>query len=585
MKNTVFDRRAYIDECWEKARQYGEGVENGSIICNENIRLAVKRHVEDLKRPDLDYRIDKVEKVFKFFSYLYVKSDTHFNLTKWQAFVLVALFGLYYKDSEVRKYLYAFLFIGRKNGKTTFIAALQLYFMMADGAAMPESLLVLDAVEQTEDTAFKTLANLIYHSPAIRDRLTVFKSLKVEFRPDSNGIQKPGMIKVKTGIPNKNEGLNPTSCILDELHTWRDSQKFNVFKNALGTKANPMLFLISTAGYGKDSFCAQMVEAGRNVLRGISEDDRFFYMLYELEAGDDPSDSKNWYKANPSIGEIEHFEMQLFKDQFKTNKNIPSLYDDFLTKKCNIFLEEQSEWIPTDVIISNVAHFDEETVKDLPCYIGLDLSEINDLTSIVLLWDGGDRLYVKPYFYFVNGPKGALRRGNIDIRQWIREQHIINAEKDGYIDKKLIKDTLFEFHKKYKVRGLYYDPWHFRIMMDTRPGSKGEVLISDDGKENIFCTPCAAGIKRFDWPIRFAEGIIYRKRITFYPNKCLLWNFRNLIIDRDKWGNKTPDKKKSKDSTDGVISFLNALYGYLGGNASAATKFLREIKPDTAEKL
>ena len=137
------------------------------------------------------------------------------------------------------------------------------------------------------------------------------------------------------------EGYNPTSCILDEIHTYKDGDKFNVIKNGLGTKVNPMLFLISTGGYGKDSFCTQLVETGRRVLRGEIIDDRFFYLLYELEEGDDWQDEKNWIKANPGLGTI--LDERLFADDFNTSKNLPSALDDFLTKRLNMFLEENSQ--------------------------------------------------------------------------------------------------------------------------------------------------------------------------------------------------------------------------------------------------
>lgn len=564
-------KEEYVNRGWKAASDYCYGVENGLIATNENIRLAVKRHVNDLNRDDLDWRPEEVEKVFKFFSYLYVDENTRFILEPFQAFIILALFGLYYKGSDIRKYLYAFLFIGRKNGKTTFAAALQLYFLLADGVAFPQSVLIASTQEQANDTSFKALREMIMSSPALSKRLEIQESNRVIFKDR----KRYGWSKTVPALPNKLEGLNPTSAIIDEIHTYKDAQKFNVIKNALGTKKNPMLFLISTAGFGKDSFCAKLVEAGRNVLRGISDDDRFFYLLYELEEGDDINDESTWIKANPGLGTI--LDYQLFKDQFNTNKAIPDLLNDFITKRFNLFLEEQGEWIPSNVILKCVKPFTEDDIKDLPCYIGVDLSETRDLTSVVLLFDGGSKFYVKPYFFFVNGDKGPLRRGGINIYQWIKDDHIIEC-KTPTIDFDLVRDYLFDFAKKYKIKGLYFDPWHFKQILNVPSGSKGALLNSPDNQHSIWCVPVIPGYKNFDWPMRFTEIVFYREAITLPPNKCMVWNFLNVAKTRDKFnGNIRPAKDLSKDSIDGVVSLLNAFNGYLGVNANKADLFMKSI--------
>jgi phage terminase large subunit-like protein len=559
----------YVARCWKAARDYCEGVQDGFIKTNENIRLAVQRHEKDLLREDLEWKPDKVERVFRFFSYLYIDKNKQLLLEPFQAFIILALFGLYYTKSDVRKYLYAFLFIGRKNGKTTFSAALQLYFMLGDDVSFPQSILVAGTQTQAIDTSFRALKEIIKSSPALSKRLEAMASNRIIFKDRS----RYGLCKTVPAIEDRLEGLNPTSCILDEIHTYKDAQKFNVIKNALGTKLNPMLFLISTAGYGKDSFCAQLVETGRNVLRGISDDDRFFYMLYELEENDDINDESNWIKANPALGTI--LDLKLFQDQFITNKTIPTLLDDFITKRFNIFLEEQSEWIPGKVVLQNSKNFTDEDVKDLPCYIGVDLSETRDLTSIVCLWDGGDKFYVKPYFFFVKNDTNALRKGGINIDQWVRDKLIIQCD-GAEIDYELIKQTIFNIVKENNVKGLYFDPWHFKRVATYPPHTKG-VRLSDDEGNSVWCTPVVPGTRSFDFPMRFTEGLFFNNKLNIYTNRCMYWNFLNVTVARDMNGNMRPDKNKSKDSIDGVIALLNALYGYLGNNSSAASIFLKQL--------
>jgi len=555
----ILTKEEYIKQCWQAASDYCEGVEDGTINTNDNIKLAVRRHVKDIQRRDLEWRPEAVEKVFKFFSYLYVDKDKRFILEPFQAFIILALFGLYYKDTNTRKYLYAFLFVGRKNGKTTFCAALQLYFMLADGVNFPSSILIAGSQNQANDTSFRALQEIISCSPVLSKRLEAMRSNKIIFKDRSRF----GWCKTVPAISERLEGLNPTSAICDELHTYKDPQKFNVIKNALGTKENPMLFLISTAGYGKESFCAQLVETGRNVLRGVSSDDRFFYLLYELEEGDDIEDESVWIKANPALGTI--LDMKLFKDQFNTNKTILSLFDDFVTKRFNIFLEENSQWIQNNTLLEAFGTFSDEDVKELPCYIGVDLSATRDLTSIVCLWDGGDRFYAKATFFFVKRDDNVLRKGNIDINTWIREGDIIPCETQT-IDYDLVKEHLLEINKKYNIIGIYYDPWHF------------DRLLNEMKNEGIWCVPIAPGVRNFDGAIRFIEGLFYENLMNIYLNKCMVWNFRNVVLFKDMNGNMKLNKNKSNDAIDGVISLLNAICGYLKQNTNANALFFKSLK-------
>ena len=94
---TSLNKDEYVQKCWEAARSYCEGVQDGTIIGNKNIRLAVKRHELDLLIDDIEFRVDAVERVYTFFSYLYVEENKQFILDPFQSFIILALFGPYIK--------------------------------------------------------------------------------------------------------------------------------------------------------------------------------------------------------------------------------------------------------------------------------------------------------------------------------------------------------------------------------------------------------------------------------------------------------------------------------------------------------
>jgi phage terminase large subunit-like protein len=567
----------YVEFNLNQAKDYVENVLNGNIIACENIKLSIQEYYRNYKCGLYDWREDEVKRVFRFFSHLNISKNKQFNLQPFQAYMIFFLFGFYLKGTDERLYQKSFLFIARKNGKTTFAAAMQLYFLMKDNEEEPESLLILGAKDQTDETSYKAIKRLIYNSPVLRKRLEINESnLEIKYRLDrKNRFRRPGIIKVMSGIAMKSEGLNPTSCILDEIHTYPDDKRFSVMINALGTKKNPMLFFISTAGTGKSSFCAELVDAGRNVLRGISKDERFAYFLFELDEGDDWEKESNWIKANPGLGTI--LKKDAIKVRYNTIKTLPRLLDEFHYKSLNIFVEETGDWIPTHVLLPRFMKFEDEIVKDLDCYVGVDLSETRDLTSITLFWVDTDKYYTKSYFFFVNGENNALRKGGVNINQWIREDDVIRMEGD-YIDYKVIKDYLFDLNKKYKIKGVYYDRYHFKPILQAPLDSKGKTLISDNEDDNIWCVPVPYGEKGEDGPIRFIEEIIYNKNLNIYPNKCYLWNFRNVVLKRNKLnGNMRIGKNEEKAAIDGVKGLEYAIYGYLLTNSNALQLFMQNI--------
>ena len=113
--------------------------------------------------------------------------------------------------------------------------------------------------------------------------------------------------------------------------------------------------------------------------------------------------------------------------------------------------------------------------------------------------------------------------------------------------------------------GLFYDPWHFDRLLNE---------VKDAG---IWCVPIAPGVKNFDPAIRFLESLFYEKRITIETNKCMTWNFRNVVVWKDMNGNMRPNKNESADAIDGVISLLNCVSGYLQGHKNAASIFLGSL--------
>jgi len=546
-------REEYVQDCWDRAHVYMKGILLGSIKTSKWVKLAIERHVDDLERDDLEYDITKIEKVFSFFYFLNIEPNKRFHLLPYQIFIIIALFGFYWKETGLRKHRYAFVFCGRKNGKTTFIAALQLYAMLADGVYNPQSILVASTKAQAS-IALNAASELVQNSPMLRKRLDFFGPQDSRHRIVFADKTKPGFCKTYSAFADRLDGLNPSFSILDEVHTYRDYSLFNVIKSGIGTRDNPMIFLISTAGFNLDSICFDMVKSGKFQLENPeTRDDSFFYMLYTLDDTDDPSDPSNWYKSNPALFEL--ISLDYLVNEYEQTKLLPVQKANFMTKNLNVFTEEPEIWVSREELEKRFKDLNLDDFEGMDCYIGADFSKVRDFSAITLTFEKDEHLYSFPFFFFANNDEDIQWKGKHSLRHWIDKGYIIQGDKPT-IDYDLIYEMIAEWQRRFNIIQFNFDPYNKREIIPK--------LITDLG---INCKDFRQTTIQFNDPIKLAETKILNGEITFQNNPVLLWNFGNVIIWMDGYGNVKFTKDKKENPIDGAISTIMSIGAWQKHNA------------------
>lgn len=560
----------YANHYLEEARRYAIQIRQGEIPANIYIRAAVDRYFVDLEREDLLQSTDSVLRVFKFFSLLKINIKNRYvqyQILPYQAFIVLNLFLFYYRATQKRRYRYMFLFVARKNSKTTFAAALNLYYLCLDGVEDPQSLLLASTREQAT-IALDYAKNIVINSPALHKRLQVMQ-YQIRFNFGSSR----GFMKTVASESKRLDGYNPSSAILDEIHAYPDDSLFNVIKSGILARDNPVILLISTAGSIIPSFCYTMVELAKNILNKVVDDDSFFIMLYTLDEGDDYNDPSVWVKANPALGVIISEEDIMI--EYNQAKNLSSQLVNFLTKHLNIFVLSSRSWIPEAVLQRVNTPFDLEKYEGSDVFIGLDLSSTRDLTSIVLVFydQEANKYDVKPLFFFPNNPDRRLRQGGIDLRPWIREGYIKECQTET-IDYDLLFETIVNLNQKYNIVALAFDRWN------------SDLIIPRLENQGINCVPFDQTPKSFNFPLKYLEKMIYDGRVSFGGNPVLLWNFRNVVLYQDGNGNIKIMKNRSRDAVDGAVSLGMAFAGWIavnldpqGASLDAYLKFNQEKDP------
>lgn len=548
----------YADHYLLSGYQYAEQIRSGEITANRWIRLAVDRFYRDLERDEFIKDETAVRRVLAFFSLVNINIKNkyrQYQLIPYQAFIILNLFLFYHKETNKRRFRYMFLFVGRKNSKTVFAVALNLYFLVLDGIQDPQSLLLASTREQAT-ISLDYAKDMVSHSPALHRRLQI---MQYQIRFEFNGSR--GFMKTVASESARLDGYNPSSAILDEIHAYKDDELFNVIKSGILARDNPIIILISTAGFKIDSFCYTMVENGKNILNGTVEDDSFLVMLYTLDEKDDYNDPETWIKSNPALGVIITPDDLLI--EYNQGKNIASQLPNFLTKHLNVFVEGSTSWIPEQVLQRVNLPVDLDKYLGKPCYIGVDFSSTRDLTSIVCLFrDEESGIFdVYPLFFFANNPNRRLRQGGIDLRPWIREGYIRECQTET-IDYDLIYDAFVELSEKFEIVSIAYDPFN------------SDLIIPRLNNLGINSVSFPQNPKTFNFPLKYLEKLIYDRGIRFGSNPALLWNFRNVVLYEDGNGNIKIMKNRSRDAVDGAVSLGMAIAVWLSVNLDPARESL-----------
>jgi len=535
------DMQSYCDKQWEQVEAYIKGVEEGTIITGKDIQLAVQRFREDVNRKDVDVRIEEVDKIFKFFSIINAESEdeiTQFNLLPFQSFILAALFGPHKKG--IRKYNEAFLYMARKNGKTTFASALQLYFLLMDGEIFPQSILVANTKDQS-NRALESLQGMIMHTPDIANLLKFNRRQVYIADGKSQGFSETVAAKEATL-----QGYKLSTCILDEIHTYTDHTLYSAAKKGMSTKKQPMLLMISTAGDEAKTFCQDRVAYAKKVLRKEIDDDSHFAMLYMLDEEDllEWNKEEHWYKANPALDLIK--KKDYMRGMLKKAKFFQTDRYDFVTYDLNMYTNSLSRWITDEYLLPIMKPLGD--IKGKEVYIGADFSEVKDLSSIAVLVPNEEEetFEARIYYIFPKNEDKLQRKGNINLKFWIEDGKIIQCQKP-VVDDVEILTILKELDEEFDIQGFGYDKRSATKIVEGVKQFISELLIK----------PIQQGFG-LSSAIKALQILIETKNITIEDNPVTKWNFDNVVIGHDDFKNWAYKKNKSLDAIDGVVALTNA---------------------------
>lgn len=507
----------FADQNWRWCHKYAHDVVTGKIIACEWVKLACARHLEDLSRGDLYFDEEEANLVVCWFEIIPITDGMEVGqstkLFPWQIFLVCSLAAWKIKATGLRKYKYAYVQVGRKGGKSTLSGGLTLYFMFTSGYFRPRAYSVATKKDQ---------AKILWSAAKLMIKLS--EELRTVFKAQANDILLPeleGEFRPLASDSNSLDGLNPLIATLDECHAIKDRNLYGVMVSAFGSQPEGLMLVITTAGVILDGICTDLNKAGKHVLKKGMKYEEYFYLIYELDKGDQWDLERNWHKANPSLGHQPSLEY--IRGRCTEAKMSASEKANFLTKHCNMFVSGSEKWLVMDEVYLCRRGIKISDYKGRKCYVGLDRSMLHDLTSACILFpndSGGADIFFK----------NILPRKTMESATDYLKDVYLKAEANGYLElvetttirDEAIKSIIYEINTMFEVIMFGYDPWHMRE------------IAEDLEEEGLPMVAVSQGTGNMSEPAKKAEGLI-KEGILNYNDDLFEFACSNAII-------KTTDK-------------------------------------------
>jgi len=535
--------------------QYVRDVLNGTVVACKWVKLACQRHLHDLEhghKRGLHFDEKAGARAIKFFGFLKHSKGKWANspvvLEPWQQFCVWSVFGWKRADG-MRRFRSVYEEVARKNGKSTMVSGIGLYMLMADGESGAEIYSAATKRDQAKITWIEA-AKMARKSSGLNKLLTIFgdknpraTSCSISMAATDSKFEPLGR------DADSMDGLNVHCALIDELHAHKTRDMVDVLDTATGSRDQSLIWMITTAGFNRQTVCYENHQYAKKVLDGLIEDDSFFGIIFTLDENDDWEDERVWIKANPNLGVSKRLDDMRAK-ALKA-KQEPGARNGFQRLELNIWTQAETRWINIEHWNACNKPFDVKSLQGRECYGGLDLSDTQDITALSLVFPpqkSGDD-YVALFWFWC--PEDTIseraKRDKELYGLWVRQNHLI-ATPGERVDYSFIEAKIEDLCQTYNVREIGFDRWNATSLVTRVSDKKITKLIQIE-------QTCSA----LNAPTKELDRMYISHNLNHLGNPVICWMASNVVIVSDSNANIKPDKKRSTEKIDGITALVMAV--------------------------
>lgn len=525
--------------------EYADQINSRQVVACRRIRRLYNKLADRIRRGHYKrwhFDIDRANHPIEFIEQFCRRSDgKHFGepivLDVWQKAFIQALYG-FVDDNGNRQFQEAMMRVGRKNGKTTLLSSLNLYMLVGDKEGSPEIYTVATKLDQAK-LCYNSTCRMLSQSKALLKHL---KKRKTDiYFPATFGYIMP-LCSDSDGL----DGLNSHFVVIDELHAIKDVNLYEVLKQSVSARDQPIICMITTAGTVRDSIYDRIDDYAVKVADGVLEDDRFLPLLYELDDPEEWTDPDCWQKANPGLGTIK--KLSYLQEMVSRAQSDEKFRKGVKCKDFNVRETEAEAWLTFDEL-NNTATFDMDDVKDSYAVGGADLSSTTDLTCATLLVRKGGINYVcQQYFIPEDVIEKKIKEDKVPYDVW-RNQGWLTLTPGAKVDYSYVTQWFVKMRDEYQLYPLSigYDSW-------------GSVYwVKEMECEGFVMDPVIQGPRTESGPLKVMKADLGSKIINYNNNPVLKWCLSNATVKTDTNENIALVKGKNpKRRIDGAMSLMDA---------------------------
>ena len=429
--------------------QYYQAIADGSVTVGKWVKAWYQIIVEGLENKTFYFDQKKANRSIKF-----VEAFCHHHKGKyapntltlelWQKAFFSVVFGIVDKNGN-RQFTEVVLLVGRKNGKTLIGSAMAEYICALPSERGQEVYFIAPKLEQA-NLAYDGFRQMIDMEPEISAMQR--KRRTDTYFPGSNTVAKPIAFNAK-----KSDGFNPSFVLCDEIASWQGDaglKQYEVLTSALGSREEPLICSITTAGYVDESIYDELIKRSTAVLNGDSRESKLAPFLYMIDDVSKWNDIGEIAKAMPNLSvsvSVDYMLEEIAKAEGSLSKKV-----EFMTKYCNVKQNSSQAWLPTHEISKcSGAPLKFEDFKNHYCVIGIDLSRTTDLTSASCVIQKGDDLYLFNHFWLPSEKiEEASVRDSLPYKLYI-QRGLLTPSGDNVVDYNDCFQWCTDLVEKYKL--------------------------------------------------------------------------------------------------------------------------------------
>lgn len=524
------------------AEKYARDVISGKIVACHWVKQACLRQLDDLANgvSGFQFSVAFASRACVFIEHLrHIKgalAGTRIILEPWQIFILTTVFG-WVDGEKKRRFRHVYIEVPRGNGKSALSSGVALYALAADGEGGAECYTFATTRDQAR-IVFDTSKAMVSMSPDLAREFGLTK------QAHSVTVMKTGSVLMpKSAEGSTLDGLNTHIAVIDELHAHKTRELYDVVVTSLGKRRQPLLWVITTAGFDNAGICYEVRTMVTRVLDRTVIDDAQFGIIYTIDPDDDWRTEAALKKANPnwcvSVMPAEVMRLQ------RTAMELPSSQNNFKTKHLNVWCSASAAWMD-----SNAWAACEDTGLDLadfegcPCWIGLDLAAKNDITAKVRLFPYKDGFAVFAEYYL---PKVSIEKAtNSQYSGWEIEGRL-TATDGAMTDMKVVEEGLREDLSRFDVQAIGFDPWN-ALSLSTSLANDGAPMVEYRNT-----------VEKFSDPMKRVEAMVQGGKLRHGDDPVMRWMMGNVVAKRDAKDNIFPRKERYENKIDGVVALIMAV--------------------------